>query len=203
MGAAHTATAPDEESDTMLMTDEHHAFRAMVREFVEKEINPHIDGWEAAGMMPLHDIFSSMAALGMLGRSAKCTTARLRLLGADGYKAAAAGTTEGHLGNRYGTLAAEVQALVAADPSLGEPLVAGLPYLRAEAVYAVRHEMATTLDDVLTRRTRARLQDRAATVAAAPAVAALIAPELGWDDTELATEVTTFVVACIAEEVRP
>lgn len=143
------------------------------------------------------------AALGMLGRSAKCTTARLRLLGADGYKAAAAGTTEGHLGNRYGTLAAEVQALVAADPSLGEPLVAGLPYLRAEAVYAVRHEMATTLDDVLTRRTRARLQDRAATVAAAPAVAALIAPELGWDDTELAIEVTTFVVACIAEEVRP
>lgn len=51
----------------MLMTDEHHAFRAMVREFVEREINPHIDGWEAAGMMPLHDIFSKMATLGMLG----------------------------------------------------------------------------------------------------------------------------------------
>ena len=58
-------------------------------------------------------------------------------------------------------MAAEVEALVAADPSLGEPLVPGLPYLRAEAVYAVRHEMATTLDDVLLRRTRAHLLDRA------------------------------------------
>lgn len=143
------------------------------------------------------------AALGLLGRAAKCTTARLRLLGAEGYKPAPAGTPQGHLGGRYGTLATEVQALVAADPSLGEPLVPGLPYLRAEAVYAVRHEMALTLDDVLSRRTRARLQDRAATVAAAPAVAALIAPELGWDDTELAAQVTGFVVACIAEEVRP
>ena len=49
----------------------------------------------------------------------------------------------------------------------------GLPYLRAEAVHAVRHEMATTLDDVLARRTRAHLFDRAASLAAAPAVAAL------------------------------
>jgi glycerol-3-phosphate dehydrogenase len=43
--------------------------------------------------------------------------------------------------------------------------VPGLAYLRAEAVFAVRHEMATTLDDVLTRRTRAHLRDRAATLA--------------------------------------
>ena len=39
--------------------------------------------------------------------------------------------------------------LVDDDPRLGEPLVPGLPYLRAEAVHAVRHEMARTLDDVL------------------------------------------------------
>ena len=45
--------------------------------------------------------------------------------------------------------------------------------------------MATTLDDVLSRRTRARLLDRAAAVAAAPAVAALLAGELGWDDDEV------------------
>ena len=57
----------------------------------------------------------------------------------------------------------------------------GLPYLRAEAVYAVRSEMATTLDDVLARRTRAHLFDRAACLAAAPDVAELIAAELGWD----------------------
>ena len=43
---------------------------------------------------------------------------------------------------RYGTLAADVEALIDADPALAEPLVPGLPYLAAEAVYAARHEMA-------------------------------------------------------------
>ena len=47
--------------------------------------------------------------------------------------------------------------MIEADPSLGEPLVPGLPYLRAEAVYAARYEMAADLDDVLSRRTRAVL----------------------------------------------
>ena len=44
----------------------------------------------------------------------------------------------------------------------------GLPYLRAEAVYAVRHEMARTVDDVLSRRTRARLLGRDASAARPP-----------------------------------
>ncbi len=57
--------------------------------------------------------------------------------------------------------------LVRADPTLGEPLVPGLPYLKAEARFAVRHEMARTLADVLDRRTRARLLDRDAAAAAA------------------------------------
>lgn len=38
--------------------DEQQAFRAMVRRFVEERVNPRIDEWEAAGMMPLHEIFS-------------------------------------------------------------------------------------------------------------------------------------------------
>ncbi|MEZ5256296.1 MAG: acyl-CoA dehydrogenase family protein [Ilumatobacteraceae bacterium] len=49
------------------MNEEHDAFRAMVRRYVEQEINPRIPEWEAAGMMPLHEIFSAMAQLGMLG----------------------------------------------------------------------------------------------------------------------------------------
>ena len=51
----------------MLFTEDHEHFRRVVREFVDKEINPHVDAWEAAGMMPLHDIFRKMADLGMLG----------------------------------------------------------------------------------------------------------------------------------------
>ncbi|MCP5035467.1 MAG: acyl-CoA dehydrogenase family protein, partial [Actinomycetia bacterium] len=51
----------------MLLADEHHQFRAMVRDYVEREINPRIPQWEEAGMMPLHDIFASMGKLGLLG----------------------------------------------------------------------------------------------------------------------------------------
>jgi citronellyl-CoA dehydrogenase len=48
-------------------SEEHEQFRRVVRQFIQKEIDPHVDEWEAKGMMPLHDIFSRMAAIGMLG----------------------------------------------------------------------------------------------------------------------------------------
>jgi citronellyl-CoA dehydrogenase len=51
----------------MLVTDEEKAFRATVRKYVQEQVNPRIPEWEAAEMMPLHDVFSSMAELGMLG----------------------------------------------------------------------------------------------------------------------------------------
>ncbi len=104
-----------------------------------------------------------------------------------------------HLAGRYGTEAQSVLDLVAADPDLGEPLVPGLPYLRAEAVHAVRHEMARTLDDVLSRRTRARLLARDASAAAAESVALLIGPELGWDRDESARQVEAYRAAVTRE----
>ena len=51
----------------MQFSEEHNAFRQLVREYVEREINPHVDEWEAAGEMPLHDLFAQMAELGFLG----------------------------------------------------------------------------------------------------------------------------------------
>ncbi|HEX3088190.1 MAG TPA: glycerol-3-phosphate dehydrogenase C-terminal domain-containing protein, partial [Ilumatobacteraceae bacterium] len=135
----------------------------------------------------------------VLGIRRKSTTKRLPLLGATGYRrpsdAAAA-----HLADRYGTGAPELTALVLADRRLAEPLVPGLPYTKAEAVYAARAEMATTLDDVLSRRTRARLFDRPAAVAAAADVAQLIAEEMGWDDAEVQRQVTEFRNSCMAEQ---
>ncbi len=86
-----------------------------------------------------------------------------------------------HLAGRYGGEARVLMASIQSDPSLGEPLVEGLPYLKAEALFAVRHEMALSVDDVLSRRTRARLLGRDDSAAAADAVAALIAEDLGWD----------------------
>lgn len=87
-----------------------------------------------------------------------------------------------HLANRYGGEARVLMALIQSDPSLGEPLVDGLPYLKAEAVFAVRHEMACSVDDVLSRRTRARLLGRDDSADVAGGVGRLIAADLGWDD---------------------
>ena len=98
-------------------------------------------------------------------------------------------TTE-HLASRYGSEASAVAALAHEQPAWKDPLVPGLPYLKAEAVFAVREEMARTLDDVLSRRTRARILDRRASVDAAPAVAELLAGELEWSTSERDAEVT-------------
>jgi glycerol-3-phosphate dehydrogenase len=89
-----------------------------------------------------------------------------------------------HLTGRHGSETGEVVSLCQANPSLAQPLVPGLPYIKAEAVYSARHEMAVTLADVLTRRTRALILNRAASMQAAPDVAALVGAELGWDSAE-------------------
>jgi glycerol-3-phosphate dehydrogenase len=130
------------------------------------------------------------------GRHPKCRTRRLTVIGA--LKSGGSASRQRQIA-RYGTLAVDVMSIEDSDRTLLEPLVPGLAYLRAEAIYAVRHEMARTLDDVLSRRTRAHLLDRRATVEAAPAVARLIAPELGWDDAEIARQVDSFVASCAAE----
>lgn len=132
-----------------------------------------------------------------LGRRARCRTKRLRLIGADGSGARAAAS---RLERRYGTEAPLVEALVHADPDLGRPLVEGLPHIRAEAVHAARHEMATCLVDVLTRRTRAHLVARAACRRAAPDIAALLAGELGWDEVEQQRQIADYLAVCDAEE---
>jgi glycerol-3-phosphate dehydrogenase len=139
-----------------------------------------------------------------LDRRSRSITRRLRLHGAEGYDdltddaAPRLGVTAEmlhHLANRHGSDARVLAAMISRDPSLGEPLVGGLPHLRAEALHAVRDEMARTLDDVLTRRVPARWLDAAASAAAADDVAGLIAPELGWDDAETARQVASYRAA--------
>jgi citronellyl-CoA dehydrogenase len=48
-------------------TDEHRALRKTIREFIDKEINPHVDEWEKAGLFPAHEVFKKMGRLGLLG----------------------------------------------------------------------------------------------------------------------------------------
>ncbi len=92
----------------------------------------------------------------------------------------------------YGSDAAAVAALRAHDPGLGARLDPRLPYTGAEVVYAARAEMARTVDDVLARRTRASFLDAGAARASAPAVAALLARELGRDAAWQADQVRGF-----------
>jgi len=80
---------------------------------------------------------------------------------------------------RYGTDAAEIELLQQSSPELAQAIDPDLPFTLAEAVYAVRHEMARTLEDVLSRRMRALLIDARATERAAPEVARVMARELG------------------------
>ncbi|MDH4015983.1 MAG: acyl-CoA dehydrogenase family protein, partial [Actinomycetota bacterium] len=48
-------------------TKEHQEFRASVRRFVETEINPYADAWEADGIFPAHELFPKVGELGLFG----------------------------------------------------------------------------------------------------------------------------------------
>jgi glycerol-3-phosphate dehydrogenase len=92
----------------------------------------------------------------------------------------------------YGADALGIQDLMQTDPSLAAPLHPQLPYTGAEIVWAARHEMARTVEDALARRTRALFLNARAAEAMAPAVARLMAGELGWDAARQTAEVAAF-----------
>lgn len=82
----------------------------------------------------------------------------------------------------YGSDKDGIEQLIKADASLGSKLVGHLPYTHAEVVWAVRHEMARTLEDVLARRIRILFLDARAAMEAAPAVAEIMAKELSYNE---------------------
>ncbi len=104
-----------------------------------------------------------------------------------------------HLLGRYGGLIGDVLDLVSARRSLGLPLEGAEDYLAAEVVYAVTHEGARHLDDVLTRRTRISIETFDRGVSAAPAAAALMGAVLDWDPARTADEVDHYLRRVEAE----
>jgi len=141
------------------------------------------------------------AVMQLLGSRRRCSTQRLSLRGSSRFSPTKnASDLVRHIESRYGTDANQIYALIESDPHLATVLIEGLPYVKAEAIFAVTHEMATTLDDVLSRRTRSRLFDRRATIAQAGEVAALIAPLLNWDETRVANETRAFIDDCARED---
>ena len=146
-----------------------------------------------------------------LGPIHASVTEHVPLVGADGYHALVNQTEHladrygipawrvEHLLNRFGSLAMDLLDLGAADRSLLEPLEGAEDYLRVEVLYAVTHEGALHLDDLLTRRTRMSIEYSHRGVDSARAVARIVAPVLGWDDARVEAEVRSYTERVEAE----
>ncbi|CAB5035645.1 unannotated protein [freshwater metagenome] len=131
-------------------------------------------------------------------------TEEIALLGADGYSAllnrvealAVANSLSRevitHLLSRYGSIFEEVLEPAKLDASLLEQIDPNLPYLRAEIHYAVTHEKALHVSDVLMRRTRIALEVSDRGVAAARVVAQVMAPILGWESARSDREISEY-----------
>ncbi len=151
------------------------------------------------------------AAKGLPGTVEKSITDKVPLIGADGYKplwATRARLAERtgldlprieHLLGRYGSAVSELLDMIEADPDLGQPLSTAPKYLKVEAKYAVSHEGALHLDDILARRTRISIDTWDRGEAAAQEVADLVAPLLGWDAAAVADEVEHYRARVAAE----
>ena len=142
-------------------------------------------------------------------------TEQVPLLGADGLAAVQAGAGRlaedyrvpralvEHLLSRYGTLAGEVLDLIRADPALARPLSEGFPYLRAEVVYAVTHEDALHVEDVLMRRIRLSIESADSGTGVAAEVALIMGRLLGWSRRRRAAETRRYLELIAAEQTTP
>lgn len=127
-----------------------------------------------------------------LGGGGECSTLQHPLLGSHNYapeywrslmeRFAVGELTARHLAEKYGACAAGVLELTKHEPDLGRPLLEGLAPIRAEVIFGTREELAATIEDVLARRTGLQLYGWQDAMRAAPAVAELLARELGWPD---------------------
>lgn len=123
-------------------------------------------------------------------------TETLAIIGAEGYsvlmnqipriaqKYKISETSVEHLLNRYGSLIDEVLEPAGKDSTLLELITESLPYLRAEILYAVTHEGARSIDDVLARRTRIAFEAEDQGLSIIDEVADLISESLGWNASE-------------------
>jgi len=138
--------------------------------------------WTTYRRMAEDTVNTAIAKAGLLNRPCVTTSLRIHGAGATGAEAAPSPPTDFTAPlYYYGSDKPAVLTLAKEDPALGAPLHAALPYIRAEIVWAAREECCMTVEDALSRRTRALLLDAQAAMECAPDVAALLAKELGRD----------------------
>jgi glycerol-3-phosphate dehydrogenase len=104
-----------------------------------------------------------------------------------------------HLLHRYGANIRDIAAICEADPPMAITLEAAAAYLGAEIVYAITHEGALHLDDIMLRRTRLGFEYEAHALAALDEVSAIAAAQLGWTRRQRQAEVDAYRDAAAAE----
>ena len=127
---------------------------------------------------------------GLSDKAGPCVTEKIQLRGGVGYSRnlpvqlvqhfGVTSEVAEHLARTYGTHAEEVLRAAQNKTRGGKQLLAGYPYLEEEIAYACQHEMATSLIDMLTLRTRLAYLDSNAAAEIAPKVANLMGNALGW-----------------------
>jgi glycerol-3-phosphate dehydrogenase len=132
------------------------------------------------------DTVNKAIQLGLL-ENKKCRTKNLRI---HGYR------PHPDLYNHlyvYGSDEPAIRALAAGHPGYAKKLHSDYPYTVAEVIWAVRHEMARDVEDVLARRVRLLYIDARAAIAAAPATAQAMAEELHKDQAWIDRQIEAFI----------
>ena len=132
------------------------------------------------------------------------TTENLAIIGAEGYSVlinkipklakeyGLAEDTIRHLLDRYGSLFEEVLAPAKDDSTLLEPLIEGLPYIKAEALYAITHEAALSIDDLLSRRTRIAFEASDSGLSITSYLGELLGKYAGLEEKEIAKSINEY-----------
>jgi len=92
----------------------------------------------------------------------------------------------------YGGTGQQLAQFLVTDPEYGDPLDEAFSYVAGQVIWAARHEMARTVEDVLARRLRALFLNAPAALRAAPRVADLLADELGRNDAWKTSQIEDF-----------
>jgi glycerol-3-phosphate dehydrogenase len=93
----------------------------------------------------------------------------------------------------YGTDETEIKTMIKKHNSLAESIHPSLPYIKAEIIWAVQNEMCLTVEDALSRRTRALLLDAKAAIESAPSVATMMAKEMSKDEFWIKEQIDSFI----------
>ncbi|MEN3324427.1 glycerol-3-phosphate dehydrogenase/oxidase [Mariniflexile soesokkakense] len=120
------------------------------------------------------DTINKAISIGKLNH-VSCKTKNVKIHGATEYH------DKTHHQYIYGSDQEAIQNLIKEYPELGETLHVQLPYTKAEIIWAIRYEMARTVEDILARRVRTLFLDARVTLEIIPMVAKMLAKELGKD----------------------